>query len=85
MKRLYSLISLLAVASAVNLNAELNNLSQAEDKAGWKLLFDGKSMEHLRGYKKDKPGAAWKVEDGAIKLAGKGGGDLMTKEKYQFF
>ena len=85
MKRLLSLITSLAVASAVNLNAELNNLSHAEDKAGWKLLFDGKSLEHFRGYKKDKPGTAWKVDGDAIKLSGKGGGDLMTKEKYQFF
>ena len=81
----FTLLLSVAAFLTVNLNAELNNLSQAEDKAGWKLLFDGKSMEHFRGYKKEKPGAAWKVDDNAIKLSGKGGGDLMTKEKYQFF
>ena len=65
--------------------AETNSLTEAEQKAGWKLLFDGKSLEQFRGYKKDKPGTAWKVDDNAIKLSGKGGGDLMTKDKYQFF
>ena len=29
------------------LAAERNSLTQAEQKAGWKLLFDGKSMEQL--------------------------------------
>ncbi|MFP6900845.1 MAG: DUF1080 domain-containing protein [Opitutales bacterium] len=84
MKTLFALTLSAAAISAFNLRAELNNLNHAEDKAGWKLLFDGKSMEHFRGYKKEKPDAAWKVEDDAIKLVG-GGGDLMTKEKYQFF
>ena len=66
------------------LAAERNSLTQAEQKAGWKLLFDGKSLEHFRGYKKDKPDPAWRAEHNAIKLVGRGG-DLMTKEKYQFF
>ena len=33
--------------------SELNSLSDAEEKTGWKLLFDGKSLEHFRGYKKE--------------------------------
>ena len=84
MKPLITLLAFASVLLATNLNAELNSLSDAEHKTGWKLLFDGKSLEHFRGYKKDKPDAGWQIRDGAIKFNGKGG-DLMTKEKYDFF
>ena len=84
MKPLITLLAFASVLLATNLNAELNSLSDAELKTGWKLLFDGKSLEHFRGYKKDKPDAGWQVRDGAIKFNGKGG-DLMTRDKYDFF
>ena len=45
MKSLFVLPLLAAAFLTANLNAELNNLSDAEDKAGWKLLFDGKSFD----------------------------------------
>lgn len=60
----------------------------AQKADSWKILFDGKDLTSFRGYKKDKPGSAWVVEDKVIKLKkekGKTGGDLMTKGKYQFF
>lgn len=61
-----------------------NTLSDAEKKDGWVLLFDGKdASEHFRGYKKDKLPEQWVVEDGA--LCRKGGGDIITKEKYESF
>ena len=82
MKKTFSLLLAATAFLGINLQAELNNLSQAEDKAGWKLLFDGKGLEHFRGYKKDKPGVAWKVDDNAIKLSGKGGGDGCKKSSF---
>lgn len=70
--------ALLAALLAVPLHAD-------KKKDGWQLLFDGESLDHFRGYKKDKPGDKWKVDEGVIKLTGRGGGDLMTKGKYEFF
>ena len=62
-----------------------NTLTKAEKAAGWVLLFDGTSMEHWRGFKKDNVPAAWQIEDGAIVLAGPGGGDIITKSEYKDF
>lgn len=64
---------------------EDNTLSEAEEKEGWQLLFDGKSMDQFRGFRKTEVPESWKVEDGAIVLAGKGAGDIVTKEQYEDF
>lgn len=63
------------------LHADENKLTDTEKKEGWKLLFDGKSMDNFRGYNKKEIPASWKVEEGTITLRGRGG-DLITKEKY---
>jgi hypothetical protein len=62
-----------------------NGLTEAEKEEGWQLLFDGKSMEHFRGFRKSEIPSGWQVEDGAITLAGKGAGDIITKEQYGDF
>jgi hypothetical protein len=63
---------------------EPNTLTKEEAAEGWVLLFDGKdASQHFRGYKKDKLPEQWVVEDGA--LCRKGGGDVITKEKYESF
>jgi hypothetical protein len=66
----------------------VNALTDAERAAGWKLLFDGKSTDGWRAYRgKDVPGN-WKVADGALVLdpgAGKGGGDIVTKDEFGSF
>ena len=60
-----------------------NSLTPAEKKAGWVLLFDGKTIDKWRGFKKTNLPEAWGIEDGAISLVGKGGGDLVTKDQYE--
>ena len=67
--------------------AEPNTLSEKEKAEGWKLLFDGKSIEHFRNYnKKDAPVSnKWKVENGELTLTGSGGGDIVTKDQYESF
>lgn len=62
-----------------------NALTQSEKEEGWQLLFDGKSMENFRGFRKGEVPSAWQVEDGAIALAGEHGGDLITKDQYKNF
>lgn len=62
-----------------------NALTQAEKAEGWQLLFDGKSMENFRVFRKDDVTPAWQIDNGAITLVSKGGGDLITKEQYKNF
>ena len=59
MKSLATLAALLAV-TAFAAAADLNTLTAAEQKDGWKLLFDGKSLAGWRTYKEGgKIGAGW--------------------------
>lgn len=62
-----------------------NELSKAEKMAGWKLLFDGKSAEHFRNFRKEGLSDGWVIEDGALIRKGKGAGDIITKDEYSSF
>lgn len=62
-----------------------NTLTAAEKSAGWKLLFDGKSLAGWRGYKTEAIGAGWEVQDGAIVLNKPKAGDLITAQEYGDF
>lgn len=63
----------------------VNQLTEQEKEEGWKLLFDGESMEHFKGFRKNDVPSGWQVENGTITLAGKGAGDIITKEEYGDF
>jgi len=60
--------------------ASNNTLSPVESKAGWTLLFDGRSLSSFTPTGE----ADWKVEEGTI-TATKGVGFLVTKQKYGNF
>jgi 3-keto-disaccharide hydrolase len=69
-----------------------NQLTAAEQKAGWRLLFDGKTTAGWRGFKKtDFPKGRWVVRDGALAHiatgAGdsQGGGDIVTIARFSDF
>jgi len=62
-----------------------NTLSPEEKKAGFKLLFDGKSTDGWRSYKKDSISPGWKIVDGALAKAESGAGDIVTKDQYGAF
>jgi cytochrome c len=72
-----------------------NTLHPNEVKDGWKLLFDGKSLNGWRNYGKQTLGKSWIVQDNAIHLNtiidDKGtskaadGGDIITLDKYKDF
>ena len=59
MKTLILSLCLAATAGAQS----ANTLTPAEKKAGWKLLFDGKTMAGWTAV----PADAWAVEDGCLK------------------
>ena len=65
----------------------INTLTDAEKAAGWKLLFDGRSLQGWRLYgKKAAPESGWKVEDGILKkLPKQRGGDIVTEAKFEDF
>ncbi len=70
----------------------LNTLTEAEKKAGWKLLFDGKTFNGLRSYFETMdPSKGWSIEAGCLKNSKgngrprSGGGDIMTTELFTDF
>jgi hypothetical protein len=76
---------MLTVAASPLFAAEPNTLTAAEKSAGWKLLFDGKSLNGWRGYKTEAVGEGWKIQDGAVVLTAAKAGDLMTAEQFGDF
>ena len=61
-----------------------NALTSEEAGAGWELLFDGRSLQGWRGYRRESVPDGWRVVDGAIARVG-AGGDLITVERFGDF
>ena len=57
----------------------------AQKKGKWVKLFDGKSFDGWRNWKKEGLSDKWKIEDGAMTLTEKGGGDIITTKMYGDF
>ncbi len=64
-----------------------NVLTRDEAKEGFQLLFEGRTLENWRGYRRTDIPRAWFIEDGAVSVdSSKGeGGDLITKDTYGDF
>jgi hypothetical protein len=77
-------VAVLAMAAAPALAGD-NTLTPAEQAAGWKLLFDGKSTDGWRGFKTAAPDAGWTVKDGVIGPDPKTSKDLVSKESFENF
>jgi hypothetical protein len=94
MKHIYPIV-LCALGFLVNLRAQdtpPNTLSEAEKKDGWKLLFDGKTLNGWRSYRQaPPPGKHWVIEDGCLKNpkgTGRpetGGGEILTEDEFTDF
>jgi hypothetical protein len=53
-----------------------NRLTDAEKRAGWTVLFDGRSLDGWRGYKQpDATATRWRVEDGFLTVPPNDGKD----------
>jgi len=79
---------ILAAAAALALpHAGENELTPAEKAAGWQLLFDGRTTQGWRGFKKPSfPERGWVIQDGELRLeAGSKAGDILTEEKFSEF
>jgi hypothetical protein len=64
---------------------EPNTLTPEERSHGWVLLFDGKSTDGWRNYRRDGIGPGWQVREGALVRAEKGAGDIITRKQYSAF
>lgn len=66
---------------------QAGGLSAAERAEGWTMLFDGSSTDHWRGFKQESfPEKGWVIEHGTLRhVAGKGGGDIITRDQYGDF
>ena len=62
----------------------LNTLTPAEQAAGWRLLFDGRTMNAWRGYKHAGMPEGWSIVDGALTRVGSGG-DIVTRDQFSSF
>ncbi len=84
-------VALLCVSMTAQTGKEQNNqLTTAEKAAGWKLLFDGKTLTGWRGFHNQQVPEGWGVADGCItkiKTGGtaKTGGDLITLDQFENF
>ncbi len=62
---------------------EHNQLTDSEQAEGWKLLFDGDTLDGLRNYNADTLGERWVVDDGSLHMQandGRPGGDVIITE-----
>ena len=63
-----------------------NQLTDEEKKEGWTLLFDGKTTNGWRSFKKSTfPEKGWAVEDGWLHCLGTGGGEIITDKQFTDF
>lgn len=63
----------------------VNQLTDAEKAAGWKLLFDGKTTAGWRNFRKQTVSPGWQVIDGALCRVDKSAGDIITDGQYDNF
>ena len=82
-----SLIAVLICSAAIWAPAAAqapNTLSAADRAAGWRLLFDGRTMAGWRGWKKTTVPDGWKVVGGTITRVAEGG-DIITTQQFKNF
>ena len=61
-----------------------NTLTPAEQQAGWRLLFDGKTLKGWRGYMMDSMPSGWQVVDGVLTRVSRAR-DIVYHEKFRNF
>jgi Domain of Unknown Function (DUF1080) len=84
--------SLLALCPAIAAAQGANQLSDADKKDGWTLLFDGTSLDGWKGYKgPDASGTRWVVKEGLLCVPPsdgsdtRGARDILSKGTYDQF
>ncbi|HWE00769.1 MAG TPA: DUF1080 domain-containing protein [Tepidisphaeraceae bacterium] len=66
--------------------AKPNTLSDVEKKAGWKLLFDGTTLDGWHNFKHKEVRPGWQIKDGTLACVDPhNAGDLCTNDQYDWF
>lgn len=74
----------LTFAAAPAAHAQANTLTAKEKAHGWRLLFDGTSLDAWRGYKTDAAPVGWRVADGII-VKDSSAEDIVTRDSFANF
>lgn len=77
-------LAALALVAAPAAHAQANTLTAKQKSLGWRLLFDGKSMDDWRGYKMAALPSGWRVADGII-VKDSGAEDIVTRDSFADF
>ena len=93
MKSYFALCAALALAfasgcstTAQDSSAAPNQLTPKEKADGWKLLFDGQTLNGWSNFKKKDIKPGWQVKDGLIVCVDpKNAGDIVTADKFGAF
>ena len=80
-----ALVATLFLGAAIRGEPAPNSLSEAERRAGWRLLFDGRDASAFRGYRRESLGEGWQVREGALVRAADGAGDIVTRDRFGAF
>lgn len=90
--RMFAAAALAAALCLAACNDRPNTLTRAQEKAGWKLLFDGKTSTGWRSAHGDEfPTEGWTIADGMLQVWENGGsesthgGDIITVDQYGNF
>ena len=78
----------LSLYSELDKNAPANTLTPKEKKAGWQLLFDGKSTTGWHGYNLTVFPDCWIIEDGSLTMITEGGQesqDIISDKVYKSY
>jgi hypothetical protein len=76
-----ALLALLIVGTVADTAESIMQLTR---RGEWRSLFDGKTTAGWRGYRQKTMPEGWKVVDGALTRAGKGG-DIITVDQFDDF
>jgi hypothetical protein len=80
----FGLITAAVAGSRAMAQKEAAVLTPEERKAGWQLLFDGKTTTGWRGFKSPTMPAGWQVRDGALTRVAQAG-DIVTNGEFRDF
>ncbi len=62
----------------------MNELTSEERASGWQLLFNGRTTEGWRGFRRESVPGGWQVVDSALTRV-EGGGDIISVDQFENF
>jgi len=76
--------ALLTIICSMNTLFAQNTLTDEERAAGWRLVFDGRSMAAWRGYNRPDMPTGWQAVDGTLARVAEAG-DIITRDQFRDF